>query len=187
MHPAILKMPNEVFYSGKMIDRTNPTDFKHYHIVSKNKPIAFIDFKKGRESSVGNSWVNQLEADLIIDVMEKLRLFHIKSNQVSVLSPYRSQISCIRNLIGMSQLSNEWTESVHTIDSYQGKECEIVIISLVRSNDNGNVGFLNNRNRMNVMLTRAKSAIIIVGNKHCIMQNQLWAKIVKSYEEDNMI
>lgn len=62
-----------------------------------------------------------------------------------------------------------------------------MIISLVRSNDNGNVGFLNNRNRMNVMLTRAKSAIIIVGNKQCIMQNQLWAKIVKSYEEDNMI
>jgi len=63
---------------------------------------------------------------------------------------------------------------VHTIDSFQGKECDIVLISLVRSNTNGNVGFLNNRNRMNVMLTRAKSAMIIVGNSECIKHNALW-------------
>jgi len=87
MHPIILKMPNEVFYNGKMVDHTNIDEFKQFCIVSKKKPIAFINYSRGKENSVGNSWVNPLEADLIIDILEKLRSFHITTKQVSVLSP----------------------------------------------------------------------------------------------------
>lgn len=73
--------------------------------------------------------------------------------------------------------------TVQSIDSYQGKEKEIVIISLVRSNIMGNIGFLENRNRMNVMLTRAKSAMIIVGDKDTItMNNEMWRDIIKEYK-----
>mmetsp|Transcript_35206 Transcript_35206/g.76918 ORF Transcript_35206/g.76918 Transcript_35206/m.76918 type:complete len:125 (+) Transcript_35206:2055-2429(+) len=87
----------------------------------------------------------------------------------------------------MSKLTNDWVEAIHTIDSFQGKECDVVLISLVRSNNEGNVGFLSNRNRTNVMMTRAKSAMIIVGDQHCIQNNTLWNKIIYSYIDDGLL
>jgi len=106
---------------------------------------------------------------------------NISRSDVTILSPYRSQIACIKNLLLMSEeLRNKnWLESVNTIDSYQGKECDIVIISLVRSNTKGLIGFLNDKNRMNVMLTRSKSVLIIIGDKSCLKTNKLWSDIIE--------
>ncbi len=69
---------------------------------------------------------------------------------------------------------------VRTVDGFQGREKEIIIISLVRSNTDNEIGFLINQQRMNVLLTRAKCAMIVFGNKRTLISNELWKNWIES-------
>ena len=83
----------------------------------------------------------------------------------------------------MEKLSNKQIPKgveVRTVDGFQGREKEIIIISLVRSNTDNEIGFLVNQQRMNVLLTRAKCAMIVFGNKRTLISNELWKNWIES-------
>nr|WP_244310301.1 AAA domain-containing protein [Leptospira noumeaensis] len=168
MKQEILGFPNETYYENKII--THP-DAKWNEsidistIFGSNPPIVWIDTagSDSEEDTEGEepSFFNETE----IQTVEKLFQLGIPKEIATVISPYRGQVE---KLIQASE--GRWF--TQTIDSFQGRESEIVILSLVRSNDDGEIGFLLNPKRLNVALTRAKSHLILIGDSGTLCQNK---------------
>lgn len=103
---------------------------------------------------------------------------------VGVISPYKGQIRAIQERDGdkyTSLLGDElFTLNVRSVDGFQGGEEDVIIISTVRSNGNGNVGFLSNRQRANVALTRARHCLWVIGNETTLaLSDSIWTKLIR--------
>jgi helicase required for RNAi-mediated heterochromatin assembly 1 len=127
-----------------------------------------------------NSWMNHMEADMIVGFFSYLLHNEMTEKQITVLTFYHGQRKLLlRKLREHSQLGRSKIYKVVTVDSYQGEENDIVILSMVRSNDTGNIGFLNVENRVCVALSRAKRGFFIFGNAELLCsESKLWGKVV---------
>ena len=117
------------------------------------------------------SFVNKLEAGICLELAEDYIKKGVKENQIGIISPYADQVKLI---------SEKTSIEVKSVDGFQGREKEIIIISTVRSNDNGEIGFLNDLRRLNVATTRAKRKLIIVGNKDTLSYNTTYKNLIKN-------
>jgi len=172
----ISRMVSSIFYNEEFIQKIEdpnnfilePRDFKNEQLIWFNIP-SDREFREKRE---GVNIYNLYEIDIIRKILVKLRINHLDYPfTLAILSPYKEQIELLKsklprylpNLKGINI-----KESCFTIDSFQGQEADLVIISLVRNNFNINArgawGFVPSVERLNVMLSRAKKAEIIVGN-----------------------
>lgn len=159
MSPKICKMVSKLFYDNMLKSAV-------LHDVSKY-PIQWHDVCEA-ETMCGTSYFNASEISMIASIIDRKKNFMI-------LSPYSEQVY---RLAG--KFSDYPNISIKTIDGAQGCEEDIVIISLVRSNDNGNVGFVNNINRLCVMLSRAKHELHLVGNYSMFKKSRkyIWKHII---------
>ena len=98
---------------------------------------------------------------------------------VGVISPYRAQVQYLRQLVRKREFFKPFRHliSINTVDGFQGQERDIIIISLVRSNDEGQIGFLRDLRRMNVAITRARMKLIILGDRHTMTKHQFYRKL----------
>jgi superfamily I DNA and/or RNA helicase len=102
---------------------------------------------------------------------------------IGVITPYTRQVKEIAERLPNYQVPKG--VEVRTVDGFQGREKNIILISLVRSNDENEIGFLVNEQRMNVLLTRAKCAMIVFGNKRTLISNDLWKSWIESVPNIN--
>jgi len=127
-----------------------------------------------REQFVGESFgrINRAEAEMTLDTLQryferigKQRLLDERID-VGIISPYRAQVQLLRRLLMKREYFKPFRRaiSVNTVDGFQGQERDVIVISLVRSNDEGQIGFLRDLRRMNVAITRARHQFILVGN-----------------------
>ena len=104
---------------------------------------------------------------------------------MGIISPYRAQVQYLRKLLHKKEFFKPYQKliSVNTVDGFQGQERDIILISMVRANDNGQIGFLRDLRRMNVAITRARMKLIILGNVETMTKHpfykQLWDYIQK--------
>ena len=141
-----------------------------------------------REEFVGESFgrINKAEAELTLLALQhyferigKQRLLDERID-VGIISPYRAQVQYLRRLLMKKEYFKPFRRqiSVNTVDGFQGQERDVIIISMVRSNDEGQIGFLRDLRRMNVAITRARMKLIILGDKATMTQHpfyrQLW-------------
>ena len=98
---------------------------------------------------------------------------------VGIISPYRAQVQYLRQLVRKSEFFKPFRSliSVNTVDGFQGQERDIIVISLVRSNDEGQIGFLRDLRRMNVAITRARMKLIILGDRHTLCRHPFYRKL----------
>jgi superfamily I DNA and/or RNA helicase len=144
-----------------------------------------------REEFVGESFgrVNKAEAELTLETLQhyferigKQRLLDERID-VGIISPYRAQVQLLRRLLMKREYFKPFRRliSVNTVDGFQGQERDVIVISLVRSNDEGQIGFLRDLRRMNVAITRARMKLIILGDKETMTRHpfyrQLWKYI----------
>jgi ATP-dependent RNA/DNA helicase IGHMBP2 len=169
MRRSIAEFSNNYFYQGKIKTIEELED--------RGKHLYFYDTAgTGFEESTGNdghSLINQGEADLVIKLIEKEQL---NPEETAVISPYSGQIGLLRDIMPE-------TFRVSTIDSFQGQEMRNVIISLVRSNSDGTIGFLKDHRRMNVAMTRAKENLFIIGDSSTISSDEYFSKFLDHIEE----
>ena len=138
------------------------------------------------EASDGLSFVNKTEALLTLDVLQqyferigKQRLLDERID-VGIISPYRAQVQLLRRLLMKREYFKPFRRqiSVNTVDGFQGQERDVIVISMVRSNDTGQIGFLRDLRRMNVAMTRARMKLIILGDPKTLTRHpfyrQLW-------------
>ncbi|UCS93430.1 AAA family ATPase [Echinicola marina] len=176
MPEMIMKFSSEYFYQGALKAAENTLQ----HALGKEEPvIEFIDtagsgFAEHLEKD-SLSKLNTEEARFSLGMLEKLidrlgmEAFQSEKYSISIVSPYKAQVKKLTELLeegeGFGQLRELRDNiSVGTIDGFQGQERDIILISLVRSNEQGEIGFLADIRRMNVALTRARRKLIVVGD-----------------------
>ena len=166
MPPEIVSFSNQYFYQNRV------QSFKESIVDT----ICFYDTAgTGFEEEFGDdggSLKNTGEADLVKAVIDNIEF----KNEIVVISPYSGQVKLLQEILD-SKIK------VSTIDSFQGQESEIVILSLVRSNDTGEIGFLKDYRRMNVALTRAKSKLIVIGDSATLSLDSFYQQFLDYIEQ----
>ena len=176
MHPSISLFPNERFYAGRLEDGVESTQRPAPSGMlwpAWDHPMAFLPVQEGEvRSPDGNSKENPGEASWVSRVLEELLDGgELGMNDVGIITPYAGQVRAIRDNMPERLDSVE----VRTVDGYQGREKEVIIFSCVRSNSEGNVGFLSDSRRLNVALTRAKRGLIVIGDPDTLRHDDDWA------------
>ena len=148
-----------------------------------------------KEQFVGESFgrINKAEAELTLltlaEYFTKIGKQRVlgDSIDVGIISPYRAQVQYLKKLIKKYEFFKPYRRliSVNTVDGFQGQERDVILISLVRSNDEGQIGFLKDLRRMNVAMTRARMKLIILGNKDTMTQHPFYKKLWKYVEAIN--
>ena len=184
MHRAILGFSNENFYGGKLISSPG---VENRMLPGDDKPIVFIDTAGCGFEEMFNpkqkSYKNEGEYFIMREfVLQKKELF--LGAMIGIISPYAEQIRYISDEIAADP---EWTGldvEVNTIDGFQGQEKDIIMVSLVRSNEKSEIGFLKDARRLNVALTRARQKLVIFGDSATVGVYDLFEKLL-TYVEIN--
>lgn len=193
MHSEISDISSKLFYDGEIetgVEDSDRMKFNQYKSIFRNsRPIIFYDVA-GFERRQRESYANDQEKDIVIDILQEFEhnpAFDPK--KLAVISNYSSQIFNLKSEIRKSKFSRKFKEflEVDTVDAFQGREKDFVIISTVRANKHGNVGFLKDSRRMNVAVTRAKHGVVIVGNKDTLMNEDKWGELIEILEEKNCV
>ncbi|KPI97309.1 Helicase SEN1 [Papilio xuthus] len=170
MHPEIADYPNRAFYGGQIKTMTNS------RVDLNIPPYCIVNIPSG-DKGQGPSGVNEMEAwgvaRLGVALQAELRT---RALSLAVITPYSAQRDIIKNYITALQGTCDSQVEVNTVDSFQGQERDVVVVSLARSRG---LGFLTDAGRMNVMLTRAKHALLVCLNTQAIMRNDQWRTLVE--------
>jgi hypothetical protein len=172
MHPVIAEYPSRVFYSSRLKNGVTESDRpvpRGFPWPRHRSPLAFVHVE-GRETSSRSSKKNDTEAEKVCQIVQSLiRAGEVSQEQVGVVTPYKAQEARIKD--GLSRTTGCSAVSVKTVDGFQGQERDVIVFSAVRSNYDGNIGFLADQSRFNVTLTRAKRGLIVVGNGKTLSGN----------------
>ncbi|XP_042520448.1 uncharacterized protein LOC122093949 [Macadamia integrifolia] len=186
MHPAISLFPNIEFYGKQILDAPNVKEKIHEkHFLQGNiyGPYSFINVAYGREENDGHGKKNMVEVAVVSAIVKSLSEASFASRQdlsVGVISPYKAQVFAIKEKLGNTYNTLKYfSVSIRTVDGFQGGEEDVIIISTVRSNGRGLVGFLANFQRTNVALTRARYCLWVLGNGPTLINSgSIWRKLV---------
>ena len=202
MNEEIMRFSSDWFY-GNQVESAPEVKFRS--ILDLDLPMTWVDtsvFMESLENSdnaesqeprlfreqfVGESFgrVNKAEAELTLLALEqyfekigKTRVLNERLD-VGIISPYRAQVQYLRSLVKKKEYFKPFRHliSVNTVDGFQGQERDIILISLVRSNDEGQIGFLRDLRRMNVAITRARMKLIILGNAPTMKRHPFYRKL----------
>ena len=186
MNSLLMKFPNEEFYnnglkSDSSVDDINIRDILDSH--QDEEALLFIDTSnildnRERHLKDSKSIVNEIEAEIAVRIADDYLNDGVGEEDIGIISPYADQVKIIQENTPIE---------VKTVDGFQGREKEIIIISTVRSNDNGNIGFLSDLRRLNVAITRAKRKLIIIGNIDTLITNPTYERLIKFCEEENLL
>ena len=162
MHESICSWPSSQYYGGRLI--TGVPNEDRPRIGDDAWPVqsnVFAVHLASREQTAGTGYKNEDEAYHILQCIQWiLKETDIREKDISVITPYEAQRQTLKDKFAR----NAWDIEVANVDAFQGREQELVIVSFVRANPSGEVGFVDDQRRCNVMLTRAKRGCIIFGN-----------------------
>ena len=194
MNDEIMQFSSDYFYHGKM--RSAP-EVAHRLIHEGDAPILWFDTSEielgedekdnFKEQFVGETFgrVNKGEADLTISLLQiyfqrigKQRILDDRID-VGIISPYRAQVQYLKRLIKKRTFFKPFRHliSVNTVDGFQGQERDVILISLVRANDKGQIGFLRDLRRMNVAMTRARMKLFILGDAPTLTRHPFYKQL----------
>lgn len=150
-----------------------------------NSNLFFVEHKHLEEQiKDGKSHQNSHEAKFVVALCRYLLHQEYKPEQITILTTYTGQLFCLRQLMPAKEFAGV---KVHVVDKYQGEENDIVLLSLVRSNSHGKVGFLSIPNRVCVALSRAKKGLYCIGNSEILSGVKLWSNIFHTLREKKLI
>uniref|UniRef100_A0A6B2KXZ2 AAA+ ATPase domain-containing protein n=1 Tax=Arcella intermedia TaxID=1963864 RepID=A0A6B2KXZ2_9EUKA len=195
MHPMISEFPCLYFYHGQISNAISEKD----RVVPKgfswidSKPIIMIHTDGPEITTDSNSKQNFKEANIVTSIVRNFLVANeLSKSDIGIITPYSGQVNLLTSLFSSDPLFTTFTErdyvevgedartqiagglNVASVDGFQGREKEVIIFSAVRSNKEGQVGFLSDWRRLNVALTRAKRGLIVVGNAHTLMKDPHW-------------
>ncbi|KAJ6368012.1 hypothetical protein OIU78_000563 [Salix suchowensis] len=187
MHPSISLFPNKEFYDRRIQDSSSVKERNYQKQFLQGKmygPYSFINVAAGKEqSNNGRSKKNLVEVAVVSAIVASLFKESKRTRKrmsIGVISPYKAQVHAIQDKIGNTYNTySDFSVKVRSVDGFQGSEEDVIIISTVRCNASGSVGFLSNRQRANVALTRARYCLWILGNGATLVNSDtIWKKLV---------
>ena len=187
MHESIMRFSSDTFYEGSLVADASVRAHRLCDLsgVVENEwtsnSIEFIDtagaeFEEQVEAD-GESKLNPKEANLILRLIRDLMDSGIGAEQIAVIAPYAAQVRLIRGKLDVAALE------VDTVDGFQGREKEAVLLTMVRSNERGEIGFLADTRRTNVAMTRAKRKLIVIGDSATLGTHKFYASMLEYFEQ----
>lgn len=213
MHPELSRFPSNFFYEGSLQNGVC-ADERRLSKVEFPWPIPerpmFFHVTQGQEEIAGSgtSYLNRTEAANVEKIATRFVINNkikncfliffvyrflrggIKPEQIGVITPYEGQRAyLVQHMQYQGSLHSKLYQEIEiaSVDAFQGREKDIIIMSCVRSNEHQGIGFLNDPRRLNVALTRAKYGIIIVGNPKVLSKQPLWNHLLTFYKEQKVI
>ena len=186
MNRQIMQFSSDWFYGGSL---KAADEVKVRGILDFDTPMEWIDTSQmdfnEQVQGAGCSKVNVKEAVFFVARLEeyvsRIGLERILDERIDfgLISPYKAQVRYMRQIVKRSAVLRQLREvlTVDTIDGFQGQERDVVFISLVRSNDDGSIGFLSDLRRMNVAITRARMKVVVIGNAATLCHHKFYAKL----------
>lgn len=186
MNDEIMRFPSEWFYGGML---QSAPEVKYRSILDFDTPITWVNTEEMdcNEEFIGESYgrINKPEAELTISQLKEhitkigRERFLGERIDVGVISPYKAQVQYLRQLIKKDAFFKPYRQliTVNTVDGFQGQERDVILISLVRANEKGEIGFLGDLRRMNVAITRARMKLIILGNAATLTRHSFYKKL----------
>lgn len=186
MNDEIMRFPSEWFYGGML---QSAPEVKYRSILDFDTPITWVNTEEMdcNEEFIGESYgrINKPEAELTISQLKEYitkigrERFLGERIDVGVISPYKAQVQYLRQLIKKDAFFKPYHQliTVNTVDGFQGQERDVILISLVRANEKGEIGFLGDLRRMNVAITRARMKLIILGNAATLTRHSFYKKL----------
>ena len=188
MHEEIMKFPSQWFYNGEL---EAAPEVRYRGILDWDTPIHWIDTSEMdfKEEFVGETFgrINKAEADLLLSEL-KIYINRIGGNRIleekidiGIISPYKAQVQYLRSKIKADASLKPYRSlfTVNTVDGFQGQERDVIFISLVRANEEGQIGFLNDLRRMNVAITRARMKLVILGEAETLKHHGFYRKLLE--------
>ena len=183
MHPVIREFPSARFYDNRLEDGCTATERPAPSGLlwpDWDNPLAFIPVDGAElQDEDGSSRSNYAEAAKVLNVVKGLlEIGDLTTKDIGVITPYNGQVRILSDLFQQAG-GRDLGEPFHgleikSVDGYQGREKEVIVFSTVRANDTGEVGFLSDRRRLNVALTRAKRGLVIIGNPNTLRHDGTW-------------
>lgn len=192
MHDQIMSFSSQQFYDGKL---TSDESVAKHQLSEKysgasasefDRPVTFVD-------TAGAGWTEELEpdgesrrnpqeADFVLREVKKLKAAGLPLGDIAIIVPYSAQVRLLREKAG-ELFGGSHRLEIDTVDGFQGQEKEVVLISLVRSNDKCEIGFLSDTRRMNVAMTRARRKLVIVGDSATIGGDPFYQQMLTYVEQ----
>ena len=194
MNDEIMHFSSDWFYDGRL--QAAP-EVKYRGILDYDTAIEWVNTEgmDCNEEFVGESYgrINKAEAELSVgklkDYIQKIgkERFLDERIDIGLISPYKAQVQYLRGLIRRDAFFKPYRQAitVNTVDGFQGQERDVIIISLVRANEEGNIGFLNDLRRMNVAMTRARMKLVIMGDASTLTKHVFYRKLFDYITELN--
>ena len=186
MNDEIMRFSSEWFYGGML---QSAPEVKYRSILDFDTPIEWINTEgmDCNEEFVGENYgrINKPEAELSIaqlkEYITKIGWERFLSERIDVglISPYKAQVQYLRRLVRNDAFFKPYRQAItiNTVDGFQGQERDVILISLVRANEEGQIGFLNDLRRMNVAITRARMKLIILGDASTLTRHAFYKKL----------
>lgn len=206
MHRDIMEFPSRWFYHGALKAAPEVAD-RVVHLM--DTPLTWIDTCSGKQAAESTergaesgerraqsgSLSNADEARLVMhtlrDYVDMIGLERLVADRVDfgIISPYRAQVRMIRRLLKMQRFYRRLRSqiAVHTVDGFQGQERDVILISMVRDNEQGQIGFLGDLRRMNVALTRARMKLIVIGNSETLGRHRFYGALYEHFEQRGQV
>lgn len=198
MHPALSEFPSNMFYEGSLQNGVTEADRQLLNTPGfagkedfpwpvQSKPMFFYSITGMEEiSASGTSYLNRTEASYVEKVVTHLLRMGVTPSQIGVITPYDGQRKYVSEYMRRSgALASALYEAIEvaSVDAFQGREKDFILVSCVRSSETQGIGFLSDPRRLNVALTRARLGIIFLGNPRVLSKNALWAALLLHFKE----
>jgi regulator of nonsense transcripts 1 len=198
MHPALSEFPSNMFYEGSLQNGVTEADRQllstpgfagkeDFPWPVPSKPMFFYSITGMEEiSASGTSYLNRTEAAYVEKVVTHLLRMGVTPAQIGVITPYDGQKKYVSEYMRRSgALACALYEAIEvaSVDAFQGREKDFILVSCVRSSETQGIGFLSDPRRLNVALTRARLGIIVLGNPRVLSKNALWAALLLHFKE----
>ena len=195
MNRLIMDFSSRWFYEGRL--KAAP-EVANRTLASWDAPLVWVDTANSdfaERLTASQSRANREEAALVVDILQDyvyqtsgdVELY--ERTTYGVISPYKAQVALLRKLVGRSRTLAPVHRhiTVNTVDGFQGQERDVIIISMVRDNERGAIGFLKDLRRMNVAMTRARMKLIIVGSSDTLCQTDFYAQLWAYVSENGVV
>ena len=191
MNAAIMQFSSDWFYHGEL---EAAPEVRHRSILDLDTPIAWVDTSgmDFKEQFVGETFgrINKDEANLLLQELQayinKIGGERILDERIDfgIISPYKAQVQYLRSKIKGNEALRPYRHlfTVNTVDGFQGQERDVIFISLVRANEEGQIGFLRDLRRMNVAMTRARMKLVILGDAATLGKHPFYRKLIDSIQ-----
>uniref|UniRef100_A0A914YUY4 DNA helicase n=1 Tax=Panagrolaimus superbus TaxID=310955 RepID=A0A914YUY4_9BILA len=195
MHPALSAFPSNVFYEGSLQNGVSEVERQlsnmDFAFPVPTKPMTFWNTTGQEElSSSGTSYLNRVEAVNVEKIATRFLQAGFRPEQIGIITPYEGQRAYIVSYMqtqGTLHSKLYLDMEIANVDAFQGREKDIIIMTAVRSNEAGGIGFLNDPRRLNVALTRAKYGLIIIGNAKVLSRQPLWHQMLVMCKENGYL